>query len=130
MADLGVRFEFSRAVTGIRIPGLDKTRLQPGAAIRAYYEGIGLPQTLFDLAAGHGIDVLYDRQINRILVDDAGRVIGVRRAAPAVFECITAARSSSQVAAFRPIRRCARPISAGPGFGQDTGLRVQHAAAR
>src|SRR5579875_2700193 len=77
MADLGVRFEFSRAVTGIRIAGTNKTRLQPGAAIRARHEGIGLSQSLFDLAAAHGIAVLYERPVTRILSDAAGRVTGV-----------------------------------------------------
>jgi len=86
MADLGVRFEFSRAVTGIRIPGSNKTRLQPGAAIRAYHEGIGLSQTLFDLATKHDIEVLYERQVNRILVDDAGRVTGIQARGPGGFE--------------------------------------------
>ena len=82
MADLGVRFEFSRAVTGIKVPGTNKTRLQPGAAIRAHHEGIGLSQTLFELAAEHGIEVLYERQVNRILCDDAGRVVGVEARGP------------------------------------------------
>ena len=82
MADLGVRFEFSRAVTGMAIPGTNKTRLQPGVAIRAYHEGIGLSQTLFDLAAAHGVEVLYERQVSRILSDDAGRVIGVEARGP------------------------------------------------
>jgi tricarballylate dehydrogenase len=86
MADLGVRFEFSRAVTGIKIPGTNKTRLQPGAAIRAHHEGIGLSQTLFDLAAEHGIEVLYERQVNRILSDDQGRVIGIEARGPAGLE--------------------------------------------
>ena len=86
MADLGVRFEFSRAVTGIKIPGSNKTRLQPGAAIRAHHEGIGLSQTLFDLAAEHGIEVLYERQVNRILCNDAGRVIGVEARGPGGLE--------------------------------------------
>jgi tricarballylate dehydrogenase len=86
MADLGVRFEFSRAVTGIKIPGTNKTRLQPGAAIRAHHEGIGLSQTLFDLAARHGVEVLYERQVNRILSDDDGRIIGVRARGPGGFE--------------------------------------------
>jgi tricarballylate dehydrogenase len=86
MADLGVRFEFSRAVTGIKVPGTNKTRLQPGAAIRAHHEGIGLSQTLFELAAAHGIEVLYDRQVNRILCDDTGRVVGVRARGPNGFE--------------------------------------------
>jgi tricarballylate dehydrogenase len=86
MADLGVRFEFSRAVTGIKIPGTNKTKLQPGAAIRAYHEGIGLSQTLFDLAVEHGIEVLYERQVNRILSDDNGVVIGVQARGPKGFE--------------------------------------------
>jgi tricarballylate dehydrogenase len=82
MADLGVRFEFSRAVTGIKIAGTNKTRLQPGAAIRAHHEGIGLSQSLFDLAAAHGVEVLYGRQVNRILTDEAGRVAGVAARGP------------------------------------------------
>jgi len=86
MADLGVRFEFSRAVTGIKIPGTNKTKLQPGAAIRSHHEGIGLSQTLFDLAARHGIEVLYERQVNQILSDEEGRVIGVRARGPNGFE--------------------------------------------
>jgi tricarballylate dehydrogenase len=82
MADLGVRFEFSRAVTGMAIPGTNKTRLQPGVAIRAHHEGIGLSQSLFDLAAEHGVEVLYERQVNRILCDDRGQVIGVEARGP------------------------------------------------
>jgi tricarballylate dehydrogenase len=86
MADLGVRFEFSRAVTGIRIAGTNKTRLQPGAAIRARHEGVGLSQSLFDLADAHGIAVLYERPVTRILSDAAGRVTGVEARAPGGIE--------------------------------------------
>ncbi|HJU16100.1 MAG TPA: FAD-dependent tricarballylate dehydrogenase TcuA [Stellaceae bacterium] len=86
MADLGVRFEFSRAVTGIRIAGTNQTRLQPGVAIRAHHEGIGLSQGLFDLAAAHGIEVLYERQVARILSDERGRVTGVEARGPAGVE--------------------------------------------
>jgi tricarballylate dehydrogenase len=82
MADFGVQFEFSRAVTGIKIPGTNKIRLQPGAAIRAHHEGIGLSQSLFDLARQHGIEVLYGRQVNRILGDDTGRIVGVEARGP------------------------------------------------
>jgi hypothetical protein len=86
MADFDVRFEFSRAVTGIRIPVSNKTRLQPGAAILADHEGIGLSHTLFDLAAKNGIEVLYERQVNRILCDDTGRVFGVEARGPSGLE--------------------------------------------
>ncbi|HZU89829.1 MAG TPA: FAD-dependent tricarballylate dehydrogenase TcuA [Stellaceae bacterium] len=86
MAELGVRFEFSRAVTGIRIAGTNRTRLQPGAAIRAHHEGIGLSQSLFDLAAAHGVEVLYERQVTRILGDESGRVVGVAARGPAGIE--------------------------------------------
>jgi tricarballylate dehydrogenase len=82
MAELGVGFEFSRAVTGMRIAGTNLTKLQPGVAIRAHHEGIGLSQNLFDLARKHGVKLLYERQVGRILSDQSGRVTGVEARGP------------------------------------------------
>jgi tricarballylate dehydrogenase len=86
MAELGVKFEFSRAVTGMRIPGTNLTKLQPGVAVRAHHEGIGLSQGLFNLAQQHGVRLLYERQVGRILADDSGHVTGVEARGPSGLE--------------------------------------------
>lgn len=76
MADLGVAWEFNRAVGAVAVPG-QKVKLPFGAALRTKGEGVGLSATLFRLVEEAGIPVFYETQARRIVTDDTGRVTGI-----------------------------------------------------
>jgi tricarballylate dehydrogenase len=77
MADLGVAWEFSRAVGAVTIAGKQKTKLARGGALRAKGEGVLLSSTLFRLAAEADIPVWYETQAQRIVTGPGGRVTGL-----------------------------------------------------
>jgi tricarballylate dehydrogenase len=82
MTGLGVKWEFSRAVGTVKIPGTDKQKLGRGAAVRADGEGVELSATLFRLAHERGIDIRYEHQVVGLLQSDDGRICGVRVRTP------------------------------------------------
>ena len=77
MADLGVAWEFSRAVGAVTIAGKQKTKLARGGALRAKGEGVLLSSTLFRLAAEADIPVWYETQAQGIVTGPDGRVTGL-----------------------------------------------------
>ncbi len=77
MADLGVAWEFSRAVGAVTIAGKQKTKLARGGALRAKGEGVLLSSTLFRLANEADIPVWYETQAQRIVTGPDGRVTGL-----------------------------------------------------
>ena len=77
MADLGVAWEFNRAVGPVRIAGSHKIKLARGGALRAKGEGVLLSGTLFRLATEADIPVWYETQAQRILTATDGRVTGL-----------------------------------------------------
>ncbi len=77
MADLGVAWEFSRAVGAVTIAGKQKTKLARGGALRAKGEGVLLSSTLFRLASEADIPVWYETQAQRIVTGPGGRVTGL-----------------------------------------------------
>ena len=77
MADLGVAWEFNRAVGPVTIPGSEKIKLARGGALRSKGEGVLLSSTLFRLAAEADIPVWYETQAQRIVTAADGRVTGL-----------------------------------------------------
>lgn len=82
MADLGVAWEFSRAVGAVRLAGAAKLRLSRGGALRAKGEGRALSSTLFGLADEADIPVLYETRAGRIVTGPGGRVRGLEVRGP------------------------------------------------
>lgn len=77
MADLGVAWEFNRAVGPVRVAGAQKIKLARGGALRAKGEGVLLSSTLFRLATEADIPVWYETQAQQILTAEDGRVTGL-----------------------------------------------------
>ena len=77
MADLGVAWEFNRAVGPVTIAGARKIKLARGGALRSKGEGVLLSGTLFRLAAEADIPVWYETQAQRIITAADGRVTGI-----------------------------------------------------
>ncbi len=77
MADLGVAWEFNRAVGPVRVAGAQKIKLARGGALRAKGEGVLLSSSLFRLAAEADIPVWYETQAQQILTAADGRVTGL-----------------------------------------------------
>ena len=90
MADLGVPWEFNRAVGAVTIPGAAKVKLPLGGALRVKGEGVILSTTLCRLVEEAEIPILYDTQGLRIVTAVDGRVTGVEVRGPdglQVFNC-------------------------------------------
>ncbi|MCS6924418.1 MAG: FAD-dependent tricarballylate dehydrogenase TcuA [Candidatus Binatia bacterium] len=77
MADLGVPWEFNRAVGAVPIAGTATVKLPFGGALRVKGEGVVLSATLFQLAEEAGVEILYETQAQRILTATNGRIEGV-----------------------------------------------------
>lgn len=82
MADLGVVWEFNRAVGAVTIAGAATVKLPSGGALRAKGEGVVLSSTLFRLAEEADISILYETQAQRILTAVDGRVTGIEVRGP------------------------------------------------
>jgi tricarballylate dehydrogenase len=83
MADLGVVWEFNRAVGAVTLAGAAKVKLPLGGALRVKGEGVVLSSTLFRLAEEAEIPILYETQAQRIIMAPDGRVAGVEVRGPA-----------------------------------------------
>jgi tricarballylate dehydrogenase len=83
MADLGVVWEFNRAVGAVTLAGAAKVKLPLGGALRVKGEGVVLSSTLFRLAEEAEIPILYETQAQRIITAPDGRVAGVEVRGPA-----------------------------------------------
>lgn len=82
MADLGVPWEFNRAVGAVTLAGADKVKLPFGCALRTKNEGIGLSANLFRLVEEAEIPVLYETQALRIVTAPDGRITGIEVRGP------------------------------------------------
>jgi tricarballylate dehydrogenase len=90
MADLGVPWEFNRAVGAVTIPGATTVKLPLGSALRVKGEGVILSSTLFRLAEEAGIPIVYETQALHIHTATDGRVTGLEVRGPEgvqVFNC-------------------------------------------
>ena len=77
MSELGIEFEFSRAVGAVTVPGSKKIKMQFGGALRSLHEGVGLSAGWFRIAEKAGVHIRYDAQATRILTDAKGNVNGI-----------------------------------------------------
>jgi tricarballylate dehydrogenase len=82
MADLGVPWEFNRAVGAVTLAGSDKVKLPPGGALRAKHEGVGLSANLFRIVEEAEIPVLYEAQALRLITAPDGQVTGIQVRGP------------------------------------------------
>jgi tricarballylate dehydrogenase len=82
LADLGVPWEFNRAIGAVTVPGADRVKLPFGGALRVLGEGVVLADTLFRLVEAAGIPVHYETQAQRLVTGADGRVEGVRVRGP------------------------------------------------
>jgi tricarballylate dehydrogenase len=82
MADLGVPWEFNRAVGAVTIPGAAKVKLPFGGALRVKGEGVILSSGLFRLVEEADIAIFYETQAVRIVTATDGRVTGVEVRGP------------------------------------------------
>jgi tricarballylate dehydrogenase len=82
LADLGVMWEFNRAVGAVTLAGAAKVKLPFGGALRIKGEGVVLSSTLFRLAEEADIPILYETQAQRIITALDGRVAGVEVRGP------------------------------------------------
>ena len=82
MAEVGVPFEFSRAVGAVTKPGSTTVHLAFGAGIRAIHEGVGLSASLFEIAEKNAVEIHYASQAGKILTDDDGKVTGIEVRGP------------------------------------------------
>lgn len=112
MADLGVQWEFNRAVGTVVIKG-QKTKLPFGTALRVVHEGIGLSDSLFRLVQEAGIPVRYETDARRLVVEENGRVTGVEVRTP----------QGNQVI------RCRAAILASGGFQANPEMRTAYLGA-
>ncbi|HJY81890.1 MAG TPA: FAD-dependent tricarballylate dehydrogenase TcuA [Candidatus Binatia bacterium] len=82
MADLGVVWEFNRAVGAVTVAGAAKVKLPFGGALRVKGEGVVLSSTLFRLAEEAEIPILYETQAQRLITAPEGRIAGVEVRGP------------------------------------------------
>ena len=83
MADLGVVWEFNRAVGAVTVAGMAKVKLPFGGALRAKGEGVVLSSTLFRLAEEADIPILYETQAQRLITASDGGIEGIEVRGPA-----------------------------------------------
>ena len=82
MAELGVVWEFNRAVGAVTRAGAAKVKLPSGGALRVKGEGVVLSSTLFRLAEEAEIAILYETQAQRIITAPDGSIAGVEVRGP------------------------------------------------
>jgi tricarballylate dehydrogenase len=82
MADLGVPWEFNRAVGAVTLAGATTVKLPFGCALRVKGEGVVLSSTLFRLAEEADISILYETQAQRIITTPTGRIEGIEVRGP------------------------------------------------
>lgn len=77
MAELGVAWEFNRAIGAVTVPGSTRVKLPSGGALRVKGEGVVLSSAWFRLAEEADIAILYETQARRVLIGQDGRATGV-----------------------------------------------------
>jgi len=77
MAELGVAWEFNRAVGAVTLAGATKVKLPSGGALRVKGEGVVLSSSLFRLAEEAEVLIRYETQAQQILTAPDGRVEGL-----------------------------------------------------
>ncbi len=82
MADLGIPWEFNRAVGAVTIPGSARVKLPAGAALRVKGEGVILSSAWFRIAEDAGVKIVYETLAQRIVTGSDGRVTGIEVRSP------------------------------------------------
>ena len=82
MADLGVPWEFNRAVGAVTVPGAAKVKLPLGSALRVKGEGVILSSSLFRIADEAEVTIYYETQALRLLTAKDGCVTGLEVRGP------------------------------------------------
>jgi tricarballylate dehydrogenase len=77
MADLGIPWEFNRAVGAVTIPGSTRVKLPAGAALRVKGEGVILSSAWFRIAEEADVQIAYETLAQRIITGADGHVTGV-----------------------------------------------------
>lgn len=77
MAELGVPWEFNRAVGAVARAGETRVKLPTGGALRVKGEGVALSSSLFRLAEEAGVTIHYETQAQQILTAPDGQVEGL-----------------------------------------------------
>ncbi len=82
MADLGIPWEFNRAVGAVTVPGSTRVKLASGAALRVKGEGVVLSSMWFRIADDAGVTVRYETHAQRLTTDQSGRISAVEVRGP------------------------------------------------
>ncbi|MBI3757231.1 MAG: FAD-dependent tricarballylate dehydrogenase TcuA [Deltaproteobacteria bacterium] len=77
MADLGIPWEFNRAVGAVTIPGSSRVKLPAGGALRVKGEGVILSSAWFRIAEEAGIAIAYETHAQRLITRQDGGITGV-----------------------------------------------------
>jgi tricarballylate dehydrogenase len=108
MADLGIPWEFNRAVGAVTIPGSSRVKLPAGGALRVKGEGVILSSAWFRIAEEAGIDIAYETYAQRLITGQDGA--SWRRSARTRGLKLSCRALVLASGGFRPTRKCA-PLS-------------------
>jgi tricarballylate dehydrogenase len=76
LTDMSVKWILSTSTHAVKTGG--KTKFPSGRVISVNDGGLGLIETLFPTAENKGVEILYEARANGLIVDDKGKVGGVR----------------------------------------------------
>src|SRR5262249_22527787 len=76
LTDMSVRWILSTSTHAVKTGG--KIKFPSGRVISVNDGGLGLIETLFPTAENKGVEILYEARANGLVVDDKGKVGGVR----------------------------------------------------
>jgi tricarballylate dehydrogenase len=77
LANLGVSWEFNRAVGAVTVPGSARVKLPSGGALRVKGEGVILSSTWFRLAEEAGVTLAYETHAQKIITASNGHIAGI-----------------------------------------------------
>jgi len=76
LTEINVKWILSTSTHAVKTGG--KIKFPSGRVISVNDGGLGLIETLFPTAENKGVEILYEARANRLIVDDKGKVGGVR----------------------------------------------------
>jgi len=76
LTEMNVKWILSTSTHAIKMG--QKIKFPPGRVISVNDGGLGLVETLFPTAENKGVEILYEARANGLIVDDKGKVGGVR----------------------------------------------------
>ena len=114
LTDMNVKWILSTSTHAVKMGG--KIKFPSGRVISVNDGGLGLVEMLFPTAEKNGIEIIYEAKATALIVDTKGKVSGVRVQTAEGWWISRAAPWSWLPAGSRPIRKCARAISAPDGI--------------